>query len=74
MKTPSPKVLLTAAVAAFGVAATLASPALAQQREYHRQRVLRSADPPLYNAAPGAAVNSDIPHYGDAPYDQRDDW
>jgi hypothetical protein len=74
MKTPSPKVLLTVAMTAFGIAATLASPASAQQREYHHQRVLRSADPPVYNYAPGAAVNSDIPYYGNAPYDQRDDW
>jgi hypothetical protein len=71
MKTPGPKVLLTVAMTALGIAATLASPAMAQQREYHHQR---SADPPVYNYAPGAAVNSDVPYYGNAPYDQRDDW
>jgi hypothetical protein len=74
MRTLNPKVLLTVLVTALGIAATLTSPALAQQRESHHQRVLRSDDPPLYNAAPGAAVNSDIPYYGNAPYDQRDDW
>jgi len=74
MKTPSPKVLLTVAMTALGIAATLSSPALAQQRDLHQQRVLRSADPPLYNSAPGAAANSDTPYYGNAPYDQRDDW
>jgi hypothetical protein len=47
---------------------------MAQQREYHHQQVLRSADPPVYNYAPGAAANSDTPSYGNAPYDQRDDW
>lgn len=74
MKTPNPKVLLTVAMTALGLAATLASPAFAQQREAHHQRVLRSDDPPLYNAAAGPAANSDIPYYGNAPYDQRDDW
>jgi hypothetical protein len=74
MKTPSSKVLLTVAMTALGITATLATPAFAQQREYHHQRVLRSADPPFYNYAPGAAVNSDTPYYGNAPYDQRDDW
>lgn len=75
MRTLNPKVLLTAAVAVLGIATTLATPALAQQyRELHHQRVLRSDDPPLYNSAPGPAANSDIPYYGNAPYDQRDDW
>ncbi len=74
MKTPNTKALLTAAVAALGIAATLTNPAFAQQREAHHQRVQRSDDPPLYNAAPGPAANSDIPYYGNAPYDQRDDW
>jgi len=74
METPRQTLLLTALVGALGLAATVATPAFAQQRELHHQRVLRSADPPLYNYAPGAAANSDTPYYGNAPYDQRDDW
>ena len=74
MKTPSPKFAFTALLAAFGIAATVASPAFAQS--YH-ERTSRSSDQRLYNYAPGPAVqqpNSDTPSYGNAPYDQRDDW
>lgn len=28
----------------------------------------------LYDAIPRSQVDSDIPYYGNAPYDQRDDW
>lgn len=77
MKTPSPKLALTAFVSAVGIAAMLTGPAFAQHRELsHHHRVARSPDPPLYNYAPGTAtqLNSDTPYYGNAPYDQRDDW
>ena len=74
MKTPSSKVLLTAVMTALGIAATLTSPAFAQHRELHHHQVLHSPDRPVFNYAPGPSVNSDIPYYGNAPYDQRDDW
>ncbi len=73
MKTLNPKVLLTAAMTAFGIAATLTSPALAQDGELpHHERM--SQPPRTFDYGPGSTVRSDIPSYGNAPYDQRDDW
>lgn len=72
MKTPSPKVLLTVAMAAFGIAATLTSPAFAQYHQPSRhERSLQSRD---YAPTYPQQQNSNIPYYGNAPYDQRDDW
>jgi len=71
MKTPSAKVFLIAAMTAFGITATLASPAFAQHRELpHHQRMSHS--PRVYDRAP--LPDSNVPYYGNAPYDQRDDW
>ena len=67
MKTPSQKLLLTTLVGVLGIAATLATPAFAQYREPSRHER-------TYAAPSEQQYNSDIPHYGDAPYDQRDDW
>jgi hypothetical protein len=73
MKMPNPKVLLTAVVTALGIAATLTSPALAQQRDPSRHERM-SQSPRTFDYRPGRSVNSDIPSYGNAPYDERDDW
>jgi hypothetical protein len=68
MKTTSPKLLLIALVSALGIATMLAGPASAQYRQPpHHERMSQA---PGY----GQRQNPDIPHYGDAPYDQRDDW
>jgi len=68
MKSKSPKLLLIALASALGIAAMLASPASAQYRQpTHHARMSQA---PGY----GQQQNPDIPHYGDAPYDQRDDW
>jgi hypothetical protein len=68
MKSTSPKLLLIALVSALGIAAMLTGPASAQYRQpTHHQRMSQA---PGY----GQQQNSDTPYYGNAPYDQRDDW
>jgi hypothetical protein len=74
MNTPRQKLLLSALVSALGISAMLTSSASAQS--YH-ERASRSPHQRLYNYAPRPSAqqpNSDIPYYGNAPYDQRDDW
>jgi hypothetical protein len=67
MKRPSQKLLLTALAGAIGIAAMLTTPALAQDyQSSHHERYARSPSAQQWN--------SDIPYYGNAPYDQRDDW
>ncbi|HEY1746714.1 MAG TPA: hypothetical protein VGG11_08130 [Xanthobacteraceae bacterium] len=68
MKSKSPKLLLIALASALGIAAMFTSPASAQYRQPTRHE--RMSQAPTY----GQQQNPDIPHYGDAPYDQRDDW
>lgn len=69
MKTPNPKLAMTALLTALGIAAAFA--------QSHHERVSRSLHQRLYNYAPGSTAqqpNFDAPSYGNAPYDQRDDW
>lgn len=72
MRMPSQKLLLTAVAGAVGIAVMLATPALAQ--DYQRSGQERTARSPDYSTRSAQQWNSDIPYYGNAPYDQRDDW
>jgi hypothetical protein len=60
-------------VIALGIGTAITSPASAQYRQpSHHERMSQLPD---YAPAPSAQqLNSDIPYYGEAPYDERDDW
>jgi hypothetical protein len=65
-------------LSALGVVAMLTSPAFAQKQHHQRSHPRTTSHSRLYDYAvprsqPGN-VDSDIPAYGNAPYDQRDDW
>jgi hypothetical protein len=72
----------------MGIAAIgMAAPAFAQARDSSTAKQHRIVVAPrhgqaqyagprnrLYDVIPNSQMNSDIPYYGNAPYDQRDDW